>query len=93
MSQNSIKQPLTVARNQHEGNQAILEENREHYSNQTQTVLNHLLNGESVSGARMYDLHRIQDIRPRIAAIKKLGYELEETKISNGKGAKSWRIK
>lgn len=84
---------LTVPHNRHKGNQQILNENREHFSNQTKTVLDHLLKGEKVSGLKMMRLHGIQDIRPRIACIKKLGYQLTEEKIKGGHGAKEWHLK
>lgn len=83
---------LTVEHNKGAGNQEILEENRKHFQGQAQKVLEHLLKGERVSGSRMYELHKIQDIRPRIAAIKKAGYLVKEEKIKGGHGAKEWFI-
>lgn len=82
---------LTEPFNQHTGNQEILDDNREHYSQQAKLVLEHLLRGEWVNGRQMNRLHQIQDIRPRIAAIKKY-YVLEERKIEGGHGSKEWKI-
>lgn len=84
---------LTVPHNRHKGNEDILNENREHFTNQTQLVLNHLKRGERVSGLRMMKLHGIQDVRARIYAIKKAGYVVMEEKIKGGHGAKKWWIK
>lgn len=88
----SPKEELTAPYNKGAGNQQILEENREHFNGQAKKVLDHLLKGERVSGLRMMELYKIQDIRPRIAAIKKAGYQLKEEKISGGHGAKEWFI-
>lgn len=78
------------------GNDAQYQENKDHFKNQTQIVLNHLLKGETVTGAKMYELHKIQDIRPRIASIKKslIGTQhcLVEKRIIGGHGAKEWKL-
>lgn len=94
--QKELSQPrfngLTVPHNRHKGNDQILQENRKHFENHTQIVLDHMMKGERVSGLRMMKEHGIQDIRPRIAAIKKLGYNVLEEKIKGGHGAKEWRL-
>jgi len=78
------------------GNDSQFQENREHFKSQTEVVLEHLELGEWVTGIRMYELHKIQDIRPRIAAIKKLlaltGRVLLEEKIKGAHGAKRWAL-
>ena len=94
--QTEITFPIEMpAHNQH-GNNASYQENKPHYKNQTEKVLAHLLKGESVTSKLMYELHQIQDIRPRIAAIKKSldknKFTLEEGRIFGGKGAKSWKL-
>lgn len=87
----NFEKPLTPERNKN-GGQANLDENRPHFTAQALTVLQHLLNGEWVSGREMFIKHDIQDVRPRIAALRKY-FELDEEKIPNAKGAKRWRIK
>jgi hypothetical protein len=82
---------LTATHNRHGQNES-LNENREHFTKQALIVLGHLLNGEYVDGLSMFKIHEIQDIRPRIAAIKK-HYPVEEEKIPGAHGAKRWRIK
>jgi len=86
----NFEKPLTPERNKN-GGQANLDENRPHFTAQALTVLQHLLNGEWVSGREMFIKHDIQDVRPRIMCIKQ-HIELEEQKIPNAKGAKKWRI-
>lgn len=82
-------------RNQN-GNNESYQANKEHFKSQTEIVLEHLMRGETVTGTRMYELHKIQDVRPRIAAIKKTligtNMRLVEERIKGGHGAKSWRI-
>lgn len=95
-NQPSYEPQLTEARNRHRGNQEILDENREHFSSQTEIVFSHLRKGEKVSGLQMMGLYKIQDVRPRIAKIRKIleeyGIELMEERIPGGHGAKTWWI-
>lgn len=84
---------FTPEHNRHTGNQQILEENRKHFEGQTKKVLDHLLKGEKVTGLKMMELHKIQDVRARIYAIKKAGYDVAEEKVEGGKGSKAWFIK
>lgn len=82
---------LVASHNRGTGNQEILDANRKHFQGQALKVLEHLLKGERVSGSRMFELYRIQDIRPRIAMIKKY-YPIGEEKIKGGHGAKEWYL-
>jgi len=86
---------LTTDHNRH-GQDEVYQDNRPHFQSQTEVVLSHLRNGEVVTGARMFTLHQIQDIRPRIAAIRKLflttGERLLENRIKGANGAKEWWI-
>lgn len=81
---------LVASHNRGTGNQEILDENRKHFQGQALLVLEHLLKGERVSGSKMYELHKIQDVRARIYSIKKAGYNICEAKIKGGHGAKEW---
>jgi hypothetical protein len=78
------------------GNNKTFQENKPHFHNQTGKVLYELSLGVKVTGQNMYVKYSIQDIRPRIAAIKKAlklyGIELQESKILKGHGAKQWHI-
>lgn len=94
MSQLTIfdtKPILTVEHNRH-GQDESYQENRQHYSNQTEIVLAHLDNGEWVSSKSMFELHQIMDCRARIYSLKKAGYKIVEEKIKGGKGSKLWRL-
>lgn len=85
-----------VAEHNRNGNDTQYQVNKEHFTKQAATVWECLKNGESVTGKDMFERFQIQDVRPRIAAIKKAligtDYELQETKIPNGKGAKQWTL-
>jgi hypothetical protein len=83
---------ITLPSHNKNGNDAQYQENKSHFSNQAQKVLEHLKRGEWVSGMQMNQLYGIQDIRPRIASIKRSGNVLEERKIKGAHGAKEWRI-
>lgn len=79
------------------GNDESYQENKEHFAGQTKLVWELLLQGETITGERMFMEHRVQDVRPRIATIKKYlevnkDYELQESKVPNGHGAKQWQL-
>jgi len=80
---------LTVPHNRHDGNDAILQENRSHLSGQAKLCLDLLMKGEEVSSLKMLQ-YGILDCRARLYSIKKFGYLVTEAKIPNGRGAKSW---
>ena len=86
---------LTADHNRN-GNDETFQINKPHFQNQAEKVLYDLLQGETVSGRTMFAKYEIQDIRPRIAAIKKAfklyGFELQETKIPGCARAKQWHI-
>ncbi len=86
---------LTADHNRN-GNDETFQLNKPHFQNQAEKVLYDLLCGDTVSGLSMAAKYKIQDIRPRIAAIRLLlkpyGVALIETKIPNGHGAKQWHV-
>ena len=86
----NFDKPLTPERNKN-GGQANLDENRPHFTAQALTVLQHLLNGEWVSGREMFIKHDIQDTRARIYKLKDY-FDIEEEMIPQGRGAKRWRL-
>lgn len=87
---------LVMPSHNRNGNDEQYQEGKEHFKTQTQIVLEHLERGEEVTGELMYQLHRILDTRPRIAAIKKslagTWKYIEERKIPGAHGAKAWRL-
>lgn len=77
------------------GNDAHYQSEKNHFKNQTEIVLAHLMNGERVTGKEMFELHGIQDIRPRLAAIRKsligTNKRLVSERIKGAHGSKiSW---
>lgn len=78
------------------GNDTDYQVNKAHFTKQALTVWECLVKGEEVTGKAMFERFQIQDVRPRIAAIKKAlegsDYYLLETKIPGGHGAKSWTL-
>ena len=86
---------LTADHNQH-GNNQTFQINKPHFQNQTEKVLYSLLQGETVSGKSMAAKYEIEDIRPRIAAIKLIlkpyGVSLVESKRPGCPRAKQWHI-
>ena len=80
---------LTVPHNQHEGNDAILQENRAHLSGQAKLCLDLLMKGEEVSSLKMLQ-YGILDVRARLYTLRKFGYQITEAKIPGGRGAKLW---
>jgi hypothetical protein len=87
---------LVMPEHNRHGQDASYQENKSHFKTQTEIVMDHLEKGEWVSGVDMYEKHRILDVRPRIASIKKTlrltGRVLLEEKIKGGHGAKKWAI-
>lgn len=81
---------FTAPYNQHEGNQAILDENREHFSGQAKWVLEQLLVGRVLTGLIASREYGIQDIRPRIAKLIAMGYPIQKGKVPGGHGAKTF---
>lgn len=82
---------LTVPHNRHEGNDAILQENRSHLSGQAKLCLDLLMQGQEVSSLKMLQ-YGILDIRARLYSLRKLGYLITEAKIPGGRGAKVWYL-
>jgi hypothetical protein len=87
---------LVMPEHNRHGNDAQYQQSKSHFKTQTDIVMEHLEKGEWVTGVDMYEKHRILDVRPRIAAIKKsligTGRVLLEEKIKGGHGAKKWAI-
>jgi hypothetical protein len=80
---------LTVPHNRHEGNDAMLQENRAHLSGQAKLCLDLLMKGEEVSSLKMVG-YGIIDTRARIFSLRKFGYQITEAKIPGAHGAKMW---
>ena len=90
----SVNEPsLTIAYNKNKGNQALLNENRPHFSGQTKWILDQLLSGRKISGLIAAKEFNIQDVRARIYTLKKvLDLNISEEKIIGGHGAKNWHM-
>lgn len=70
--------------------QLQVEEHFGHFSGQNEEVFEHLMKGGNISSRTAMNIHRIGDVRPRIASIIKAGFVVREKKIYKGNGAKVW---
>jgi hypothetical protein len=80
---------LTIRHNAN-GNQKQLDDNRLHFTQQAQWVLEQLLKGRDISGLTAWKEFNIQDTRARIFSLRKAGLLISERRIEGAHGSKEW---